>query len=221
MSQLEQKSQLYVAIAEDNDEFRLTLRDIISYEPGMVVPALWRNGREVIDNIAKVNPDILLLDINMPVMDGVETVRALRERQCDIKIIMLTMYDDEKSVLQCLRYGASAYLVKDGSVDEILHAVREVAAGRGVVHPQVTPILLNAVAQSARLNETWKDVLTAREYEVLRELATGKSNEQISETLHISVKTAKNHVSHILAKLGVADRAQAVLYALRKRWVEL
>lgn len=212
---------LRVAIAEDNDEFRLTLRDIVSYEPDMEVPSLWRNGREVLDEIDKVKPDVLLLDINMPMMDGVETVRKLGERQCQTKVIMLTMHIEEEIVLASLRHGAAAYVVKDGSVDEIIRSIREVAAGRGFVHPQVTPILLHEMVHTAELRDTWNEVLTVREYDVLCELAKGKSNEQIAESLHITVKTAKNHMSHILAKLGVTDRAQAVLYALRSRWVEL
>ncbi|WAH37677.1 response regulator [Alicyclobacillus dauci] len=216
-----QSAPLRVAIAEDNDEFRLTLRDILSYEPNMEVPAIWRNGREVLSEIDDVKPDILLLDISMPIMTGVETVRALHERGCPTKVIMLTMHDDEDVVLQTLKYGAAGYLVKDGSVEDIIRAVREVAAGRGMLHPQVTTILLNEMARAGQLNDDWKGILTAREYDVLRELAKGKSNEQISETLHITLKTAKNHVSHILAKLDVSDRAQAVLHAVRERWVDL
>ncbi|EPZ43377.1 hypothetical protein N007_13215 [Alicyclobacillus acidoterrestris ATCC 49025] len=210
-----------IAIAEDNEAFRVMLRDIVEYEPDMAVVALWKNGREVIEQIADIKPDILLLDVNMPVMDGIETVRTLNQRPLDTKVIMLTMHDDEDVVMQSLRYGASAYLVKDGAADDIVRAIREVAAGRGMVHPQVTPILLNAVAQMSRLNESWKEILTAREYDVLREMAKGRTNEQISEDLHISVKTVKNHVSHILAKLNVPDRAQASLHALRHRWVNL
>lgn len=212
---------LKVAIAEDNDEFRLTLRDILSYEPDMEVVALWRNGREVLEEIHHIQVDILLLDVSMPIFNGVETVRALQNRQVKTKIVMLTMHDESEIVLETLRLGASAYLIKDGSADEIIRAVREVAQGRGLVHPQVMPILLKEMKRDNQLSDSWKRVLTTREYGVLCELAKGKSNEQISDSLHITLKTAKNHVSHILAKLDVTDRAQAVLYAVREHWVEL
>ncbi|MFD1675481.1 response regulator [Alicyclobacillus fodiniaquatilis] len=215
------EERLKLAIAEDNDEFRHTLRDIISYEPDMQVVALWRSGHEVLAEIDAVQPDILLLDISMPFMDGVATVRHLTERGCPTKVIMLTMHDDEEIVLESLRNGAASYLVKDGSVEQIILAIREVSKGRGLVHPQVTQILLHALSRQTKLNDSWKDVLTAREYDVLKQLTQGKSNEQIAEALHITVKTVKNHVSHILAKMGVADRSQAVLYAVRRRWVLL
>lgn len=210
-----------IAIAEDNDEFRLTLNDILSYEPDMEVVAMWRNGREVLMNIDEIQPEILLLDVNMPIVTGTEVVAELRKRRCPTKVIMLTMYDHEEPVLTSLRNGAASYLVKDGSVEQIIGAVREVTAGRGVVHPQVAPIVIHEMSRQTELEDSWKGVLTPREYDVLGELALGKTNEQIAEALHITVKTAKNHVSHILAKLSVTDRAQAVLYALRKRWVSL
>lgn len=210
-----------VAIAEDNDEFRLTIRDILSFEPDLNVVALWRNGREVIDEIEEVKPDVLLLDVNMPVLDGVDTVRALKGRALQTKVVMLTMHDSANTVIDSIKHGARGYLVKDGTSDEIIRAVREVAQGNALIHPKVMPILLNEMQKENHLSESWRDVLTLREYEVLIEMATGKTNESIAETLHITPKTTKNHVSHILAKLDVTDRAQAVLHAAKEKWIEL
>lgn len=210
-----------VAIAEDNDEFRLTVRDIIAYEPDMAVVALWKNGREVLERIEEVKPDVLLLDVKMPLMSGVETIRHLSGRRCDTKIIMLTMHDDEEIVLESFHQGATSFLIKDGPMMSVVRAVREVSQGRGMVDPQVTPILLNQITHVQRLDESWKEILTPREFDVLAQLAGGKSNHQIASALHITVKTAKNHVSHIIQKLGVTDRSQAALYAVRRHWVRL
>ncbi|WP_067622972.1 response regulator [Alicyclobacillus acidiphilus] len=218
---MQTQSNVSVAIADDNEEFRLTLRDFLAYEPGIEVVGLWSNGQEVLDEIGSVRPDILLLDITMPKVSGVEVVRALKMRNCSSKIIILTMHDTANVVLETLRDGASGYIIKDGAIDDVVRAIREVNQGNALVHPQVMPVLLGEMRRSHTLNPSWQSILTAREYDVLCEMASGKSNEQISETLHISLKTAKNHVSHILAKLDVTDRAQAVLHAVRERWIDL
>lgn len=163
--------------------------------------------------------DILLLDINMPFLNGVETTKQLQEKHPKVKIIILSMHDDEGYVLETLRSGASGYLVKDGSAVEVVRAVREVAAGRAIVHPQVTQTVLSQFYGNSVMNDSWRDVLTNREMEVLQELALGKSNEDIASALGITTKTVKSHVSNILSKLEVSDRTQAVILALRNHWL--
>ncbi len=208
-----------IAIADDNDHFRETLRDVLQYEEDFQVVALWKDGAEVLAGLESIATDILLLDINMPFVNGVEATKQLQAQFPKVKIIILSMHDDEGYVLETLKSGASGYLVKDGSVTEVVRAIREVAAGRAIVHPQVTHTVIAQFHDHTRLNDSWKEVLTKREMDVLEQLALGKSNEEISLTLEIAEKTVKSHVSSILAKLSVSDRTQAVILAMRKRWL--
>lgn len=208
-----------IAIADDNDHFRETLRDVLQYEEDFQVVALWKDGAEVLAGLDSIAADILLLDINMPFVNGVEATKQLQAQFPTVKIIILSMHDDEGYVLETLKSGASGYLVKDGSVTEVVRAIREVAAGRAIVHPQVTHTVIAQFHDHTRLNDSWKELLTKREMDVLEELALGKSNEEIALTLEIAEKTVKSHVSSILAKLCVSDRTQAVILAMRKRWL--
>lgn len=210
-----------IAIADDNEQYRDTLRAVLELESDFQVVALWRHGGEVLAKIEQVAPDILLLDIHMPHVNGIETTRRLQEKKIQTKIIILTMYDDAGYVLETLKSGAAGYLVKDGSTQEVIRGIREVAAGRGVIDPQVARTIIAQFQMVVTLNDSWQSILTAREMDVLRELALGKSNEELAETLHITVKTVKNHVSSILAKLQVTDRTQAVIVAMKQRWLPM
>ncbi|MCL6633702.1 MAG: response regulator transcription factor, partial [Alicyclobacillus herbarius] len=179
----------------------------------------WKNGAEAVAGLEVVQPDVLLLDINMPILNGVEATRKLQEKYPQLKIIILSMYDDEGYVLETLKAGAAGYLVKDGSVTEVVSAIREVAAGRGMVHPQVTHTVISQFHNLALLSDGWKEILTNREMDVLRELGQGKSNDEIARALGITEKTVKDHISNILSKLGVSDRTQAVVLAMKRRWI--
>jgi two-component system response regulator DegU len=217
--QVDVRQPIRIAIADDNDQFRETLREVLSYESDLQVIAMWKNGAEAIKGLETVRPDVLLLDINMPILNGVDATKQLQARYPELKIIILSMYDDEGYVLETLKAGASGYLVKDGSVTEVVRAIREVAAGRGMVHPQVTQTIIQQFHDLALVNDDWKEILTNREMDVLRELALGKSNEEIADALGITEKTVKDHISNILAKLGVTDRTQAVVLAMKRRWI--
>lgn len=208
-----------ISIADDNDNFRETLRDVLQFEQDFQVVALWKDGMEVLTGLENIQTDVLLLDINMPFVNGVEATKQLRTKFPHVKVIILSMHDDEGYVLETLKSGASGYLVKDGSVSEIVRAIREVAAGRAIVHPQVTHTVIAQFQHHTKLNDAWKQVLTNREMDVLEQLAQGKSNEEIAVSLEIAAKTVKSHVSNILAKLEVTDRTQAVILAMRNRWL--
>ncbi|MCL6601009.1 response regulator [Alicyclobacillus macrosporangiidus] len=208
-----------VAIADDNENFRETLREVLEYEPDLQIVGVWRHGADVLLGLEEVRPDVLLLDINMPFLNGVETTKQLQVRYPEVRIIILTMHDDEGYVLETLKSGASGYLVKDGSVSEVVRAIREVAAGRAVVHPQVTHTVIAQFQERAEMSESWRGLLTEREMDILRELANGKSNEEIATTLNITTKTVKNHISSIFTKLHVQDRTQAVVLAMKKHWL--
>lgn len=212
-------NQIRVAIADDNEHFRDTLRDVLQFEPDFQIVGVWRHGADVMMGLEEVQPDVLLLDINMPYMNGVEATKRLQVQYPEVRIIILTMHDDEGYVLETLKSGASGYLVKDGSVSEIVRAIREVAAGRAIVHPQVTHTVIAQFQDRVDMSDSWKEVLTQREMDILRELATGISNEEIAEVLHITTKTVKNHISSILSKLHVTDRTQAVVIGLKNRWL--
>ncbi|MCL6625435.1 response regulator [Alicyclobacillus shizuokensis] len=216
---METQQPIRVAIADDNDQFRETLREVLSYESDLQVIATWKNGADAVEGLEHVQPDVLLLDINMPVLNGVEATHRLQAAHPDLKIIILSMYDDEGYVLETLKAGAAGYLVKDGSVTDVVGAIREVAAGRGMVHPQVTHTIISQFHDLALLSDEWKETLTNREMDVLRELGQGKSNEEIAQALGITEKTVKDHISNILAKLGVTDRTQAVVVAMKRRWI--
>ncbi|WP_041695932.1 response regulator [Alicyclobacillus acidocaldarius] len=208
-----------VAIADDNAEYRLTLADLLAYEPDMEVVAVWANGHEVLRDVEHVRPDVLLLDITMPEVDGLCVLKAAPLLAWRPKIVVLTMHEQSPVVLEAVRAGVSGYIVKDAPMEDLLRAIREAHEGRAMVHPQVMRAVLGEIERYAKPNDGWKDLLTAREFDVLCQMAAGKSNEQIAESLHITLKTAKNHVSHILAKLHVSDRSQAVLHAYRERWI--
>jgi two-component system, NarL family, response regulator DegU len=212
-------NQIRVAIADDNEHFRDTLRDVLQFEPDFQIVGVWRHGADVMMGLEEVQPDVLLLDINMPYVNGVEATKRLQVQYPEVRIIILTMHDDEGYVLETLKSGASGYLVKDGSVSEIVRAIREVAAGRAIVHPQVTHTVIAQFQDRVDMSDSWKEVLTQREMDILRELATGISNEEIAEVLHITTKTVKNHISSILSKLRVTDRTQAVVIGLKNRWL--
>ncbi len=165
------QQSIRVAIADDNDNFRETLRDVLQFEQDFQVVALWKDGLEVLAGLEKIQTDVLLLDINMPFVNGVEATKQLQVKFPEVKVIILSMHDDEGYVLETLKSGASGYLVKDGSVSEIVRAVREVAAGRAIVHPHVTHTVIAQFHSHTKLNDSWKQVLTNREMDVLEQLA--------------------------------------------------
>ncbi|MDQ0191103.1 response regulator transcription factor [Alicyclobacillus cycloheptanicus] len=208
-----------VAIADDNVHFRETLRDVLEYEKDFEVVGEWDHGGEALEGLATAKPDVLLMDINMPMMGGVEATKRLQQQFPDVKIVILSIHDEAGYVLDTLKSGASGYLVKDGSVSELVRAIREVAAGYAYVHSHVAHTVLAQFQEYQEVNNSWKDILTAREMDVLREMASGKSNEQIAASLHITLKTVKNHVSSIFSKLYVTDRTQAVLVAIKNHWL--
>jgi two-component system, NarL family, response regulator DegU len=213
------QSVIRIAIADDNEQYRNSLRTVLEYEPDFRVCGMWSHGGEVLTKIISISPDVLLLDIHMQNINGIETIKRLQDYNVNTKIIILTMYDDAGYVLETLKAGASAYLVKDGATDEIIRAIREVASGGAIIHPQVAKTIIAQFQEAVELSNSWQSILTAREMEVLQELALGKTNEGIAESLHIAIKTVKNHVSSILSKLEVTDRTQAVIVAMKQRWL--
>jgi two-component system, NarL family, response regulator DegU len=222
-----------IVIIDDHQLFREGVKRILDFEPSFEVVAEGDDGSEAIHLVEQYQPDVIIMDINMPTINGVEATGQLIQKYPEAKVIILSIHDDENYVTHALRTGATGYLLKEMDADALIEAVKVVADGGSYLHPRVTH---NLVKEYRRLSadENGSDkyiskveirrplhLLTRRECEVLQLLADGKSNRGIGEALFISEKTVKNHVSNILQKMNVNDRTQAVVVAIKNGWVEV
>ncbi len=205
-----------VALVDDQKLVRDGIRSLLELSPDVTVVAEAASGKEAIDVAREHGPDIVLMDIQMPQMNGIEAIEAISAEKLRPAIIILTTFDDHDLVLQGVRAGARGYLLKDVSLEDLIIAIKHVHGGGTMVRPAITDTLLRAVDSSTQSFETLPDPqdLTKKELEVLRLVAGGYSNREISEGLKRSEGTIKNHVSNILSKLGVRDRTRAVLRAI-------
>ena len=222
-----------IAIIDDHQLFREGVKRILEFEKSFEVVAEGDDGSEALQLVKTYNPDVVIMDINMPQMNGIEATRELVEKYPDTKVIILSIHDDENYVTHALQTGAEGYLLKEMDADALIDAVRVVADGGSYLHPKVTHNLVNeyrrltaGVSLGGGYVPTMEirrplHLLTRRECEVLQMLADGKSNRGIGEALFISEKTVKNHVSNILQKMNVNDRTQAVVVAIKNGWVEV
>jgi DNA-binding NarL/FixJ family response regulator len=208
-----------VAIADDHSLVRQGLRRYLDTADDIEVVGEAATGEEALTLVEKASPDIVLLDIRMPEMDGLEAARRVRDRFPQVGVIMLTAYDDRQFVVEAVRAGARGYVLKARDAEHLIQTVRLVAGGNMVIDPQLVVALaeeLSTVKERDRKAET----LTAREIEVLQLLAFGHTNRDIAEKLFISPDTVKTHLEHIFEKLGASDRTAAVAEALRRRLIE-
>lgn len=233
------KRPIKLVLADDHQLFREGVKRILNMESDLEVVGECGDGIQVLELCNTLHPDIVLMDINMPIENGVMAKEKLKEIFPDIKVIILSIHDDESYVFETLRKGASGYLLKDMAAESLINAIRSVVSGHAYIHPKVTGKLINQLRRMTYLDEQGvvasdaikeADVkyvhmdnspLTRREAEVLRLMAEGKSNKMIGEFLFISEKTVKNHVSSILQKMEVDDRTQAVIVAIKNGWVTL
>lgn len=228
--------KIRVVIVDDHQLFREGLKRIINLEDEMEVIAEYSDGNGIIDNYQTIEPDVILMDINMPKINGVETTKRVKQQYPDAKIMILSIHDDEGYVFETLRAGASGYLLKDMEAETLITAIKAVANGNAYIHPEITGKVIDEYRRlSTRDNDNsgsiepiffnkaidWHEVLTNREIEVLQLMAEGNSNRSIGEKLFISEKTVKNHVSNILQKMDVEDRTQAVITAVKNGWVNI
>ena len=205
-----------VLLADDQQLIRTGLRLIIDAEPDLQVVGEASTGREAVGLAQLHNPDVVLMDIRMPEMDGIAATAELVELKIAAKVIMVTTFDPDEYVYDALLAGASGFLLKDTPADDLVAAVRIVAGGDSVLSPQVTRRLIdhfNSRARPLPAPSTSIDHLTEREHEVLLLMGRGMANSEIAEALFVSDTTVKTHVSHVLAKLGLRDRVQAVVFA--------
>lgn len=202
-----------VLIADDDPRLRESLRLLIDSEPDLTVCAMATHGREALDLVAATEPDVVLMDVRMPVLDGLDATAELLAAGSPTKVIVLTMFDSDRHVDTALRAGASGFLLKNAPPAEIVRAVRVVAAGNALLAPEVTRRLIERVAPTPRHDDPRIATLTAREREALTLIGSGLSNTAIAEDLVVTPTTVRTYVSRILAKTGARDRAQLVVIA--------
>lgn len=205
-----------VCLVDDQTLVRQGIRSLLDLAADIRVVAECVDGAQAVATIPRLKPDVVLLDMRMPGMNGIEVLQALAQQQALPPTVILTTFDDDQLVLAGLKAGARGYLLKDVSLDQLVEAVRTVAAGGSLVAPAVTQRLLAGVErmQNQFTSLDQPDPLTERETEILRLMASGYSNKEIANSLRVAEGTVKNHVSNILSKLGVRDRTRAVLKAL-------
>jgi NarL family two-component system response regulator LiaR len=202
-----------VLLVDDHPVVRQGLRALLSTQEGIDVVGEAGDGGAAFTAVERLSPDVVLMDVVMPQMDGVEALRAICERRPQSRVVMLTSYADDRRAMEAVDAGASGFLLKDASPRDVVAAIRAAHRGEAVLHPSVAAKLL---AERRRPPGAHAE-LTARELEVLRLIARGLQNKQIAAQLHLSEKTVKTHVSAILRKLDVTDRTQAAMYAVRER----
>ena len=202
-----------VLIVDDHAVVREGLRSFLELQEGLEVVGEAADGAEAVEAAAQLRPDVVLMDLVMPRMDGVEAMRQLRERVPAARVIVLTSFLDDDRLLPAVRAGAAGYLLKNAQPQELARAIRTAHDGEALLDPAVAARLVDALA-SGEPDDRYEE-LTPREREVLELIGRGYSNKRIAVELGAAEKTVKNHVSHVLAKLGVADRTQAALYASR------
>ena len=201
-----------VLVVDDHTLVRTGVVNIISHESDLQVVAEAANGQEAVDAFAKHRPDVTLLDLRMPVMEGVEAVRRIRELDPTAKVIVLTTYDTDEDISRALKAGAKAYVLKDISADGLVACIHDVLAGKTYLAPSAAAKLAEGMARVQ---------VTPRELSTLRLLADGKSNKEIANSLGITERTVKTHLGHLFEKLGVTSRTEAVKVAMRRGLVRL
>jgi DNA-binding NarL/FixJ family response regulator len=211
-------------IADDQALVRAGFRKILDSEPGLAVVAEAEDGLAAVDAAARSRPDVVVMDIRMPRLDGITATRRIVEQVADRpRVLMLTTYGLDEYVYEALRAGASGFLLKDVPPEELVAAVKLIAVGEALLDPSVTRAVIEEFVRRAPTPPepgTELDELTERELEVLKLLTRGQSNAEIAQTLVVSDATAKTHVAHVLMKLGVRDRVQAVIYAYESGLVQ-
>src|ERR1700730_14604522 len=209
-----------VLLVDDQTLFRTGLARLLSEDGRIEIIGQPPDGAESVIQAAKLKPDVVLMDLKMPNVDGIEATRQIIAADPDIRVLILTTFETDNHVIQALKAGASGYVLKDSLAEAIVSSIQAVASGERVMAGAVANRVLEMLTGTSTPKEFY-DGLTVREVEILRLLATGMANKQIAYRLKISEKTVRNHVSNMYEKLGIYDRSQAVLYAVRKGLVEV
>ena len=218
----EPEEPIRVLLADDHIMVREGTRRILEREPDLKVVAEAGDGRETVDLVEQLHPDVALVDISMPVMNGIEATRGIKRVAPQTAVLVLTAYEDDEYVFAVLEAGAAGYLLKNARSSELIDAVRKVYQGESVLHPAIAKKVLLRVRENASAPaEPPTEALTEREIDVLRLAARGLSNRQIAVELALSPRTVQAHMANIFGKLQVASRTEAVMMGLRKKWISL
>jgi DNA-binding NarL/FixJ family response regulator len=212
-------------VADDQELYRRGVEVVLSTEDDISMVAEAADGAEAVQRAEECAPDVILMDIRMPKLDGIEAARRIKELVPTSKIIMLTVSDEDTHLYDAIKAGANGYLLKDLAIEEVPQSIRRVNAGESLISPSMASKLLTEFSTLSKKVEQRQQIsspsLTPREIEVLRFVAKGMSNREIAEELYISENTVKNHVRNILEKLHLHSRMEAVLYAMRERIIDL
>lgn len=218
MSELE---PIKIFLADDHAVVRQGLEVLIATQPDMSVVGSAENGADAVRQVVKHNPDVVLLDIQMPKQDGVTATKEIKRLIPSAKVLILTSFGDDKTVFSAIKAGAHGFLLKSSSPQKLLEAIRQVYDGRSAIHPDIARRLLQEIQKPPAEVSQPAEHLTEREIDVLILVARGLSNQEIADQLVISERTARTHLSNILAKLHLANRTQAALYALKEGFAKL
>ena len=213
--------KIKVLIVDDHQVVRQGLRTFLQLQEDIVVVGEACDGLAAVDMVCQLEPDVILMDLVMPGLDGISATRQVRSSGIPSKVIALTSFTEDEKVFPAIQAGASSYLLKDVSPDELVEAIRAAHRGEARLHPDITRKLMEKVAdQATASHEIHLEEITGRELEVIRLVAQGYSNQEIAQELFISQKTVKTHISNILGKLNLEDRTQLAIYAFKKGWVD-
>lgn len=227
MFDVERDGPARLVVVDDHDLVRSGLRRLLNDQEGFEVVGEGANGREAVELCRLLRPNLVVMDVRMPEMDGLSATREIGRRFADVSVLLLTTYENEDYLLEAIRAGAAGYVLKDAPESQLINAIRKALGGEPTLNRRLATELLRRLANEVRdvlpmqKPTDLPEPLTSRELEVLRLLALGYTNRQIAEELVISLGTVKNHVEHIRAKLGVSDRTQAVVKALEHRIITL
>jgi len=214
--------KIKVMIVDDHSLIREGLRRLLELEKDIDVTGQASDGREAVEMALSLRPDVILMDINMPVKNGLEAIKELRAINCRSRIVVITIHGHQEYLLEAIRMGAAGYVMKDAEVEQIIEAIRSVHAGKTYIQPGIKNIALMEKVETAfdiHKSKAEEDNLSRREIQVLLLIADGKNNKEIANHLFISEKTVKNHVSNIFKKIDVVDRTQAAVYAFKNKIV--
>lgn len=215
---MSESERIRLLIADDHPIVRQGLLAFLQTQPEVEIVGEAVDGEDAVRAVERLLPDIVLIDIVMPKIDGIEAIRRIRDVSPSTRAIVLTSFADDDKIVSAVKAGAAGYLLKDARPQELIEAIRAVARGEVLLQPAIAARLIRELSRSSQ--DAAVEVLTARELDVLRLIANGRSNKEIAQDLVLSEKTVKTHVSNILAKLHLADRTQAALYAVRQRIVD-
>ena len=215
--------KMRILLAEDHKVVREGTRRLLESQPDFEVVGEASDGIEAVELAKKLKPEIIIMDVSMPRLNGIEATRQIKAIYPNIAILPLTGYDDDEYVFALLEAGAAGYLLKDSSGEELIEAIRQVMTGEPVLHPKIMKKVLNRLRSPVEEQSTQAagEVLSDRETEVLRLAAQGMSNMEIADSLTLSVRTVQTHLRSIFNKLGVGSRSEAIVYGLKKGWLTL